>query len=32
MEKYFSQLRPNERRLAVGVAVVVLLILNGWFI
>lgn len=32
MEKYFSQLRPMERRLAVAVAVVVLLILNGWFI
>jgi Tfp pilus assembly protein PilO len=32
MKKYFAQLRPLERRMAVGVAVVVLLVLNWWFI
>jgi type II secretory pathway component PulM len=32
MKKYFAQLRPMERRLVVGVAVVVLLVLNGVFI
>ncbi|MEI8291984.1 MAG: hypothetical protein WCH99_21140, partial [Verrucomicrobiota bacterium] len=32
MKKYFSQLRPLERRLVVGVAVVVLIVLNAWFI
>ena len=28
MKKYFSQLRPLERRLVVGVAVVLVLVLN----
>ena len=32
MKKYFSQLRPMERRLVVGVAVVVVIVLNAWFI
>ena len=32
MQKYFSQLRPLERRLVVGVAVVVFLVLNAVFI
>ena len=32
MNKYFSQLRPLERRLAVGVLVVVFLILNWVFV
>jgi len=32
MKKYFAQLRPMERRLVVGVAVVVLIVLNGVFI
>jgi Tfp pilus assembly protein PilO len=32
MKKYFSQLRPMERRLVVGVAVVVFLVLNGVFV
>jgi Tfp pilus assembly protein PilO len=32
MKKYFAQLRPLERRLAVGVLVVVILVLNGWLI
>ena len=32
MKKFFSHLRPMERRLAVGVLVVVLLVLNGVYI
>jgi type II secretory pathway component PulM len=32
MKKYFAQLRPLERRLVVGAAVVVLIVLNGVFI
>jgi type II secretory pathway component PulM len=32
MKKYFAQLRPFERRLAVGVLVIFILILNWWFI
>ena len=32
MKKYFAQLRPLERRLAVGVAVVLFLVLNWVFI
>jgi len=32
MKKYFSQLRPLERRLAVGVLVVVIVVLNAWLI
>ena len=32
MKKYFAQLRPMERRLLVGVAVVVLIVLNAVFI
>ena len=32
MKKYFAHLRPLERRLVVGVAVIVILMLNGWFI
>jgi Tfp pilus assembly protein PilO len=32
MKKYFAQLRPLERRLAIGVIVVVLLVLNYVFI
>ena len=32
MNKYLSQLRPMERRLVVGVAVVVLVVLNWVFI
>ena len=32
MKKYFAQLRPMERRLVVGVAVVLVLVLNGAFI
>jgi len=32
MKKYFAQLRPAERRLVVGVAVVVVIVLNWWFI
>jgi Tfp pilus assembly protein PilO len=32
MKKYFAQLRPLERRLAVGVLVVVILVLNAWLI
>jgi type II secretory pathway component PulM len=32
MNKYFSQLRPLERRLAVGFMVVVFLVLNWWFV
>ena len=30
MKKYFAQLRPLERRLAVGVLVLVILVLNAW--
>ena len=32
MKKYFSHLRPQERRLVVGVAVIVVIMLNWWFI
>ncbi len=32
MNKYFAQLRPLERRLAVAVLVVVFLVVNWWFI
>jgi Tfp pilus assembly protein PilO len=32
MKKFFAQLRPNERRLAVGVLVVLILVLNWLFI
>jgi hypothetical protein len=32
MKKYFSQLRPLERRLVVGVAVVVVIVLNAVFV
>jgi hypothetical protein len=32
MKKYFEQLRPMERRLVVGVAVVLLIVLNAVFI
>ena len=32
MKKYFAQLRPLERRLAVGVVVVLILVLNCVFI
>lgn len=32
MKKYFEQLRPAERRLAVGVIVALLLVANYWFI
>ena len=32
MKKYFAQLRPLERRLAIGVLVVLFLVLNGVFI
>ena len=32
MNKYFSQLRPLERRLAVGVLVIFILVLNWWYI
>ena len=32
MKKYFEQLRPMERRLVVGVAVVVLVVLNAVFV
>ena len=32
MKKFFAQLRPLERRLAVGVLVVFALVLNWWFI
>ena len=32
MNKYFSHLRPMERRLAVGVIVVVIVVLNWWFV
>jgi hypothetical protein len=30
MKKYFAHLRPMERRLVIGVAVVVFLVLNAW--
>ena len=32
MNKYFAQLRPLERRLAVGVLVIFILVLNWWYI
>ena len=32
MNKYFAHLRPMERRLAVGVIVVVIVVLNAWLI
>jgi hypothetical protein len=32
MKKYFAQLRPMERRLAVGVLVVLVIVLNAWLI
>ena len=32
MKKYFSQLRPLERRLVVGVAVMLVIVLNWAFI
>jgi len=32
MKKFFAQLRPIERRLAVAVLVVIILVLNWWFI
>jgi len=32
MKKFFAQLRPNERRLAVGVLVILIVVLNWWFI
>ena len=32
MKKFFAQLRPLERRLAVGMLVVFILVLNWWFI
>ncbi len=32
MKKYFAHLRPLERRLAVGVLVIVIIVLNGVFI
>ena len=32
MNSYFSQLRPMERRLVVGVGVLVLIVLNWWFV
>ena len=32
MKKYFAQLRPMERRLVVGVAVLLVLVLNAVFI
>jgi Tfp pilus assembly protein PilO len=32
MQKYLASLRPMERRLVVGVAVVVVIVLNWWFI
>ncbi len=32
MTKYFAHLRPLERRLAVGVAVILILVLNWWLI
>jgi type II secretory pathway component PulM len=32
MKKYFAHLRPLERRLAVGVLVVLILVLNAWLV
>jgi Tfp pilus assembly protein PilO len=32
MKKYFDQLRPGERRLVVGVVVIVFLVLNGVYV
>ena len=32
MKKYFAHLRPLERRLVVGVGVVLIIVLNWWFI
>jgi Tfp pilus assembly protein PilO len=32
MKKYFAHLRPMERRLVIGVAVVVFLVLNAWLV
>jgi Tfp pilus assembly protein PilO len=32
MKKYFAQLRPMERRLAVGVLVILFLVLNAWLV
>jgi Tfp pilus assembly protein PilO len=32
MKKYFDHLQPMERRLVIGVAVVVFLVLNWWFV
>ena len=32
MKKYFSQLRPLERRLAVGGCVALIVALNGWLV
>jgi Tfp pilus assembly protein PilO len=32
MKKYFEQLRPMERRLLIGVAVVLLVVLNGFYV
>jgi Tfp pilus assembly protein PilO len=32
VKKFFAQLRPLERRLAVGVLVIFILVLNWWFI
>jgi len=32
MKKYFAHLRPMERRLAVGVLVILIIVLNAWLI
>ena len=32
MKKYFDHLRPTERRLVVGVLVIVFLVMNAWFV
>ena len=32
MKKYLDQLQPQERRLVIGVGVVVLIVLNWWFV
>lgn len=32
MKKFFAQLRPGERRLAVGVLVIFILVLNWWYV
>ena len=32
MKKYFSQLRPMERRMVVGVGVIVFIVLNAWLV